>query len=466
MEEGSLTTAADIRERNRRHPARISPRRRRSACRCLLVSRAAAASIGTNLYGYAYDTIGNRLWSAENTYTANNLNQYTSILCASALPREISHDADGNMTSDGVFTYTYDSASRLTSVSSNGILLVTNQYDCKGRRVRKTAPTSETTFLYDGWNLIYEREIAGTVTNETYYYWGKDISGSLQGAGGVGGLLYLKRNGTIYVPHRDANGNIVRYIDTAGNVVAEYTYGAFGNTLSATGALADVFHFRFSTKYLDLETDLYYYGYRFYSPVLMRWLNRDPIEEAGGENLYSFCRNDPTRFVDIHGLGRWNFNDSPPPDFIADRSTTIYVSYEMDEQERKCCKGVRVYRYVRRIPLIGKILTGGQIGPYSLDGEPHQFEKGYPKSYAPGDWPEGPGVGMPWADAPMYRISWSWDFLFEAKCDKGPRAGEVLSTQRKLYYAEGHKEGDNSFKHGFQDAPPYWPDLTAPVTVE
>ena len=85
MEEGSLTTAADIRERNRRCPARISPRRRRSACRCLLVSRAAAASTGINLYGYAYDTIGNCHWAAENTYTANNLNQYVSILRASQM---------------------------------------------------------------------------------------------------------------------------------------------------------------------------------------------------------------------------------------------------------------------------------------------------------------------------------------------------------------------------------------------
>ena len=272
-------------------------RRRHIACRR---SELAAASIGTNRYGYAYDTIGNRLWS-ENTYTANNLNQYTTILRDSPPPRGIVHDADGNMTQCGDWSFTYDADNRLNSVSSNGIILIINQYDHKGRRVRKTTPTAETTFLYDGWNLIYEREIAGAVTNETYYYWGKDLSGTLQGAGGVGGLLYLKRNGTIYVPHRDANGNIVRYTDTAGNVVAEYTYGAFGNTLSAIGALADVFHFRFSTKYYDVETGLYYYGYRFYSPSLMRWINRDPIEEKGSVNIYAFCANNPIANYDRDG---------------------------------------------------------------------------------------------------------------------------------------------------------------------
>ena len=55
----------------------------------------------------------------------------------------------------------------------------------------------------------------------------------------------------IYVPHAAANGNIVRYTDTAGNVVAEYTYDAFGKTIAQSGSLADFFRHRFSTKYYD-----------------------------------------------------------------------------------------------------------------------------------------------------------------------------------------------------------------------
>ena len=265
----------------------------------------ASAMIDGNVETHGYDFIGNSLLSAfngaTNTYTANNLNRYVSILRDSASPREILHDTDGNMTNDGVFTYAYDSASRLTTVSSNGIILVTNLYDCRGRRVRKTTPGAETTFLYDDWNLIYEREVSGNATNETFYYWGKDLSGKLQGAGGVGGLLYLKRNGTIYVPHYDVYGNILRYTDAAGNVVAEYTYNAFGGAISSSGPFADVFRIRYSTKYLDAETDLYYYGYRFYSPVLRRWLTRDPIEERGGLNLYGFCVNNTISQYDADG---------------------------------------------------------------------------------------------------------------------------------------------------------------------
>jgi RHS repeat-associated protein len=117
------------------------------------------------------------------------------------------------------------------------------------------------------------------------------VSGELQGAGGVGGLLYLTLDDEIYIPLYDGGGNVTKYIDASGNIVASYTYGAFGQLLSKSGPFADVFRFRFSTKYYDAEIGLYYYGYRFYSTALMRWLNRDPIGEEGGLNLYGFCGN-------------------------------------------------------------------------------------------------------------------------------------------------------------------------------
>ena len=221
----------------------------------------------------------------------------------------ISHDLDGNLTSDGFFSYSYDAASRLASVSSNGVVLVANEYDYRGRRIRKTTSTEETTFVYDGWNLIHETvaTITGATTNttEVQYFWGSDLSETLQGAGGVGGLLAVSIAGDFYFPAYDNNGNVTKYIDESGNVVAEYTYDAFGNLISKSGPLADVFCFRFSTKYYDSDTGLYYYGYRFYAPALMRWLNRDPIGEEGGLNLYGFCGNITFIYVDVLGLGEY-----------------------------------------------------------------------------------------------------------------------------------------------------------------
>ena len=141
---------------------------------------------------YSYDDIGNLQLSsfnaATNAYTANGLNQYTSILCDSVTLCEPTYDTDGNMLSDGVLSFTYDAASRLKTVSSNGVTLVTNFYDAKSRRVKKVTANATTTFFYDGWNLVEERiAYADNTTSTIRYYWGKDLSCTLQKAGGVGG---------------------------------------------------------------------------------------------------------------------------------------------------------------------------------------------------------------------------------------------------------------------------------------
>lgn len=74
-------------------------------------SELAGAQVGTNRFGYAYDTIGNRAWdvanAVTNSYAANTLNQYASILRASDPPCEIipPYDTDGNLTDDGLFSY-------------------------------------------------------------------------------------------------------------------------------------------------------------------------------------------------------------------------------------------------------------------------------------------------------------------------------------------------------------------------
>ena len=108
-----------------------------------------------------------------------------------------------------------------------------------------------------------------------------------------------------YFPFYDNNGNITRYCDAQGNVVASYTYDAFGNIVAQSGQMADAFAHRFSTKYHDRETALVSYLMRFYNPPYGRWLNRDPIGEDGGENLYAFCGNSPIGYFDPLGNDRY-----------------------------------------------------------------------------------------------------------------------------------------------------------------
>lgn len=97
--------------------------------------------------------------------------------------------------------------------------------------------------------------------------------------------------------------NVVALVDANGQVAAEYAYGPFGEFLRATGPLAFVNPFRFSTTYQDDETGLMYYGHRYHSAQLCRWLSREPLAEAGSANLYAFCFNDPLNIVDVLGLG-------------------------------------------------------------------------------------------------------------------------------------------------------------------
>jgi len=127
------------------------------------------------------------------------------------------------------------------------------------------------------------------------------LSGSLQGAGGVGGLLTVVRDDGVYAPTYDANGNISEYIDAQGNIVAHREYDSFGNTIIATGD-ADAFLHWFSTKPWCAVTSLVEYEHRPYSPPLGRFLPRDPIEENGGLNLYGFIRNNPISKTEYLGM--------------------------------------------------------------------------------------------------------------------------------------------------------------------
>ncbi|WP_176014022.1 RHS repeat-associated core domain-containing protein [Victivallis sp. Marseille-Q1083] len=141
-----------------------------------------------------------------------------------------------------------------------------------------------------------------TPTFQTGYLWGEDLSGSLQRAGGVGGLLAEKRGGQTYLPVYDGNGNIMSYLNASTKAsVAEYVYDAFGRTVSSSGTEADNFTYRFSTKPMD-GNGLYYYGYRYYDPQHGRWISRDPLEEEGGVNLYGFVQNNIINRFDILGL--------------------------------------------------------------------------------------------------------------------------------------------------------------------
>ncbi len=284
-------------------------------------SQVIGATMGADQYGYAYDPIGNRLTSTKNqattTYTANNLNQYTAI---SGQPAP-TYDDDGNMTSQGDWTYQWDAENRLIEAVQTPVVTgakkLTFGYDHMSRRYSKkvyayTAVSqyelqSSIVFVYNGWNMIRELDAMNGNAVIRSHVWGLDLSGTLQGAGGVGGLLgTLTSDSSLLTACYDANGNIGEYVASDGTVAAHYEYDAFGNTTASSGASAGVFPHRFSSKYVDGETGLYYYGYRYLSPAMGRWMGRDPLGEWGGFNLQLLVRNAPINHFDEMGLRHGN----------------------------------------------------------------------------------------------------------------------------------------------------------------
>jgi len=193
-------------------------------------------------------------------------------------------------------------------------------YDYQGRRVQKVVSTNNGStyvvqytnrFVYDGWNVV---AILDGGNNLVYSFrWGTDASGSQQGAGGIGGLISMTVHsgpGTgVYFYCFDGNHNVVALINASdGTIAAQYEYGPFGELVRATGPFAFINPFRFSTKFQDGETGIVYYGLRYYGAIPSAWLNRDPIGEAGGANLYGFVGNDPVDWIDPLGLIKYYFN--------------------------------------------------------------------------------------------------------------------------------------------------------------
>jgi RHS repeat-associated protein len=232
-------------------------------------------------------------------------------------PENFYYDQDGNLTNDGRWRYSWDAENRLISLTTNTAAgpqqSIKFEYDWRGRRIHKQVwsnptwngtPTNDVKFVNDGWNLLAELNSTNNSVIRSFM-WGLDLSGSPQGAGGVGGLLEVIYKGgqtTNCFVAFDGNGNVSALTDAGGTtILAQYEYGPFGEVIRATGPMAKANPFRFSTKYQDDESDLLYYGYRYYNPSTGRWFSKDPSEEDGGVNLSSAMGNDCIGNIDALG---------------------------------------------------------------------------------------------------------------------------------------------------------------------
>lgn len=263
-------------------------------------------------------------WQTVTVGLSGGTNTGTKRLFLPPATESYTHDADGNLTDDGRWeAYVWDGENRLvemrrdTASPAQAKQKLTFEYDHLGRRIRKVyydhtgAKKRDTTYLFDGWNMVVEADANNANATLRTYVWGTDLSGSRTGAGGVGGLLWVNnvQSGLIagiQFAAYDGNDNVTGlFAASDGSNTARYEYGPFGEPLRLTGTLAKANPVRWSTKVTDDEGGLVYYGYRYYNPSMGRWLSRDPIGERGGLNRYGFVNNQPSIAVDLLGLDQY-----------------------------------------------------------------------------------------------------------------------------------------------------------------
>ncbi|PYU53113.1 MAG: hypothetical protein DMG48_02425 [Acidobacteria bacterium] len=213
----------------------------------------------------------------QTAYNANN--QLTTWGTASLF-----YDLNGNMTSDGTHSYSWDARNRLQRIDLGNTASFT--YDPFGRRATKSNVGTSTTFLYDGANPVQE-VIGGTNTANSL-------------SGGVDEVFQRTDSAGARSFLTDALGSTLALTDSSGTTQTSYTFEPFGNT-SASGSAATN-SFAYTGRELDAG-NLYFYRARYYNPQLQRFISEDPIRlRSNSINFYQYAYNSPADFRDPFGL--------------------------------------------------------------------------------------------------------------------------------------------------------------------
>jgi len=244
-----------------------------------------STNLGSLTYGY--DLAGRRtsmggslaqtalpLGVSEAEYNADN--QLTEWGTAS-----LYYDPNGNMTSDGVNSYTWNARNQLASMNLGANSFT---YDAYGRRIGKTISSTTTNYLYDGPNVI--QELSGSSVTANLLSRGLDQVFTRTDSSGTANFL------------TDALGSTIALTNSSGSTLAQYAYEPFGNTSVTSGSSTS------SYEYTGRENDgtgVYFYRGRYYSPAVQRFISEDPIGIAGGINLYAYVSNNPVNFNDPFG---------------------------------------------------------------------------------------------------------------------------------------------------------------------
>lgn len=233
---------------------------------------------------WTYDAAGNRLDSGA-TFAADHrqLSRAASIF---------THDAAGNHNIAGPWTLTHDVYNRNSS-----ILYTSYTFDHLGRRNEATGFGARR-FIYDNDNVV-NIEIGGSLAHRFTHTLTTDE------------LLFAKSGGPTLFYLLDGQGSVIGLTDPSGTVVYQRGYDAWGDPYYAPpfpgNGLGQVNYSPFSFQGREYEPDvqLYHFRAREYSPILGRFIEKDPAEGniflPASQHPYMFALNRPTTFVDPMG---------------------------------------------------------------------------------------------------------------------------------------------------------------------
>jgi RHS repeat-associated protein len=239
--------------------------------------------------GYTYDLAGNRT-AVTGSWARTNLPEALGSATYDAANRILtwagqaySYDANGNLASDGLISYTWNARNQLTGLSGAS---AASFYDGTGRRRGKTIAGTTTNFLYDGLNPA--QELLGSAPS-TGLVMGSSFDEVFTRTDGSGTSTFLV----------DALGSTLELADASGTLQTHYTFDPFGATTSSGAPNTNAAQF---TARENDGTGLQFYRARYYSPTLARFASEDPIGFGDGPNIYSYVHNDPIDLRDPFGL--------------------------------------------------------------------------------------------------------------------------------------------------------------------
>lgn len=317
---------------------------------------------------FTYDDLSQLLSEPNATYRYDSLNrriEKSGQVCQHNARYQIlnngseafKYDIDGRRLSQANTRYSYDALDRLTAVKTDTVHC-TFGYDAFHRRLwKKVSDLSGSELSFERFLFVGENEI-GSYQNGI-----KELRILGEGLGAeLGAAVAFELNNQVVIPLHDLSGSVTTLLDTNGNKLEGYTYNAFGEcTPTSPTPLSP---WRFSSKRYDTETNMQFFGRRYYDALNAVWLTQDPLGIQAGPNLYAYVKNNPLTLFDFFGLNDENRRECSKPWEPSDDNSWRQV-------ERTCSRELYMHDTCKEFYKPGPNDTNYNpvSGAYSLGGE-------------------------------------------------------------------------------------------------